>query len=122
MNISKYMISIIKLIQQQILHHEELNDLKMMNDSDVIQEFDKFMSAFLSEKNAIDKKIVKSLDSTDDQSDDIIEIDDDDKKMKFSKRNDDADIIENENEYDEKKKNEKKKKKKKNSEIIVILD
>ncbi len=116
------MISIIKLIQQRILHHEELNDLKTMNDSDVIQEFDKFMSAFLSEKNAVDRKIVKSLDSTDDQSDDIIEIDDDDKKMKFSKRDDDADMIENENEYNEKKKNEKKKKKKKNSEIIVISD
>ncbi len=122
MNISKYMIFIIELIQQQILHHEELNDLKTMNDSDVIQEFDKFISAFSSEKNAIDRKIVKSLDSTDNQSDDIIEIDDDDKNMKFSKRDDDADIIENENEYDEKKKNEKKKKKKKNSEIIVISD
>jgi len=95
-----------------------------MNDSDVIQEFDKFMSAFSSEKNAIDRKIVKSLDSTDDQSDDIIEIDNDDKKMKFSKRDDDADMIENENKYNEKKKNEKKKKKKKkkNSEIIVISD
>ncbi len=33
------MISTIKLIQQRILHHEELNELKMMNDSDVIQEF-----------------------------------------------------------------------------------
>ncbi len=119
------MISIIELIQQQILHHEELNDLKTTNDSDVIQEFDKFMSTFSSEKNAVDRKIVKSLDSTDDQSDDIIEIDDNDKKMKFSKRDDDADIIENENEYDKKKKNEKKKKKKKkkkNSEIIVISD
>jgi len=89
-----------------------------MNDSDVIQEFNKFMSAFLSEKNAIDRKIVKSLDSTDDQFDDIIEIDDDDKKMKFSKRDDDADMIENKNKYDKKKKNEKKK----NSEIIVISD
>jgi len=119
------MISIIELIQQQILHHEELNDLKTTNDSDVIQEFDKFMSTFSSEKNAVNRKIVKSLDSTDDQSDDIIEIDDDDKKMKFSKRDDDADMIENENEYDKKKKNEKKKKKKKkkkNSEIIVISD
>ncbi len=124
MNISKYMIFIIELIQQRILHHDELNDLKTMNDSDVIQEFDKFMSAFSSEKNAIDRKIVKSLDSTDDQSDDIIEIDNDDKKMKFSKRDDDADMIENENKYNEKKKNEKKKKKKKkkNSEIIVISD
>ncbi len=124
MNISKYMISIIELIQQRILHHDELIDLKTMNNSDVIQEFDKFMSAFSSEKNAIDRKIVKSLDSTDDQSDNIIEIDNDDKKMKFSKRDDDADMIENENKYNEKKKNEKKKKKKKkkNSEIIVISD
>jgi len=96
----------------------------MMNDSNVIQEFDKFISAFSSEKNVINKKIIKSLDSTDDQLDDIIEIDNDDKKMKFSKKDDDADIIENENEYNKKKKNEKKKKKKKkkNFEIIVISD
>ncbi len=93
-----------------------------MNNSNIIQEFNKFMNAFLSEKNAINKKIVKSLDLTDDQSDDIIEIDDDNKNMKFSKRNNDANMIENKNEYDEKKKNEKKKKKKKNSEIIVISD
>jgi len=126
---SRYIIFTIELIQQRILHHEELNELKMMNDSDVIQEFSKFMSAFFNEKNAIDQKIVNSLDSSDDESDDIIEIDDDDKKMKFSKRNDDADMIENENEYKkkykkkyEKKYKKKKKKKKKDDEIIVILN
>ncbi len=116
-NMSRYMISTIELIQQRILHHEELNELKTTNDSDVIQEFNKFMSAFLNEKNAIDRKIVNSLDSSDDESDDIIEIDDNDKKMKFSKRNDDADMIENENEYEK-----KYEKKKKNDEIIVISD
>ena len=99
------MISIIELIQQRILHYEKLNDLKTMNDSNVIQEFDKFMSTFLSKKNMIDRKIVKSLDLINDQFDNIIEIDDDDKKMKFSKKNDDADMIKNKNEYDEKKKN-----------------
>jgi len=113
------MISTIELIQQRILHHDELNELKTTNDSDVIQEFNKFMSAFLNKKNAINQKIVNSLDLSNDESDDIIEIDDDDKKMKFSKRNDDANMIENENEY----KNEyKKKKKKKKDEIIVISD
>ncbi len=124
------MISTIELIQQRILHHEELNELKTTNNSDVIQEFDKFMSAFSNEKNAIDRKIVNSLDSSNDKSDDIIEIDDDGKKVKFSKRNDDADMIENENEYEKKyekkykKKYEEKyeKKKKKNDEIIVISD
>ena len=121
---SRYMISTIELIQQRILHHEKLNELKMMNDSDVIQEFNKFMSAFLNKKNAINQKIVNSLDLSNDESDDIIEIDDDDKKMKFSKRNDDANMIENENEYknEYKKKYEKKKKKKKKDEIIVISD
>jgi len=126
---SRYMISTIKLIQQRILHHEELNELKTMNDSDVIQEFNKFMNAFSNEKNTVDRKIVNSLDSSDDESDDIIEIDDNDKKMKFSKRNDDADMIENENEYEKKYKKKykkkyekKKKKKKKNDEIIVISD
>ena len=119
------MISTIELIQQRILHHEELNELKAMNDSDVVQEFNKFMSAFSNEKNAIDRKIVNSLDSSNDEFDDIIEIDDDGKKMKFSKRNDDADMIENENEYKKKYKKKyekKKKKKKKNDEIIMILD
>ncbi len=66
MNISKYIIFIIELIQQQILHHKKLNDLKIMNNSNIIQEFNKFMNAFLSEKNAINKKIVKSLDLSDD--------------------------------------------------------
>jgi len=98
----------------------------MMNDSDVIQEFNKFMSAFSNEKNAIDRKIVNLLDSSNDESDNIIEIDDNDKKMKFSKRNDDANMIENENEYKKKYKkkyeNKKKKKKKKNDEIIAISD
>ncbi len=118
---SRYMIFTIELIQQRILHHEELNELKMMNDSDVIQEFNKFMSVFSNEKNAIDWKIVNSLNSSNDESDDIIEIDNDDKKMKFSKKDDDADMIESENEY--KKKYEKKyEKKKKNDEIIVISD
>ncbi len=125
------MISTIELIQQRILHHEKLNELKMTNDSNVIQEFNKFMSAFSNEKNAIDQKIVNSLDSSNDESDDIIEIDDDDKKVKFSKRNDDANMIENENEYKNEYENEykkkyekkkKKKKKKKNDEIIVISD
>ncbi len=122
------MISTIELIQQRILHHEELNELKTTNDSDVIQEFNKFMSAFSNEKKTIDRKIVNSLDSSDDESDDIIEIDDDGKKVKFSKKDDDADMIENKNEYKKKyekkyeKKKKKKKKKKKNDEIIVISD
>jgi len=114
---SRYMISTIELIQQRILHHEELNELKAINDSDVIQEFNKFMSAFSNEKNAVDRKIVNSLNSSDDESDDIIEINDDGKKMKFSKRDNDADMIKNENEYEK-----KYKKKKKKNEIIVISD
>ncbi len=75
------------------------------------------MSAFSNEKNAIDRKIVNSLDLSNDESDDIIEIDNNDKKVKFSKRDDDADMIENENEYEK-----KYEKKKKNDEIIVISD
>ncbi len=47
----KYMILIIEIIQQRILHHEELEDLKAADDSDVINEFNKFMNAFSSEKN-----------------------------------------------------------------------
>lgn len=49
----KFMISIIELIQQCILHHEKLNELKIINDSNVIQKFNKFRNAFSNEKNAM---------------------------------------------------------------------
>ncbi len=121
------MISTIELIQQRILHYEELNELKAINDLDVIQEFEKFLSAFSNEKNAMKRKIANLTASSDNLSDDIIEINDNDKKIKFSKTKNDVEMMKNE--YEKKNENEKKDEKKKknakkneNHEIITISD
>jgi len=59
------------------LHHEELDELKATENSDAINEFNKFMNTFSSNKNAINCKIFNSLTLTDDELKNLIEIDDD---------------------------------------------
>jgi len=111
------MISIIKIIQQHILHYEELNELKAVENSDAINEFDKFMNTFSSNKNAINRKILNLLISTDDELKNLIEINDEEIKMKYSKIENDAKMMKNE--YEKKKKREKNEE---NHEIIMISD
>jgi hypothetical protein len=118
MNMFKYMISIIEIIQQRILHHEELDELKAAENSDAVNEFDKFMNTFSSDKNAINHEILNSLISTDDELKNLIEIDDDEIEIKYSKIENDAKMTKNE--YEKKKK--KKKKDEENHEIITISD
>jgi len=118
MNMFKYMILIIKIIQQHILHHEELNELKAVENSDAVNEFNNFMNTFFSNKNAINYKILNSLTSTDDKLKNLIEINDDEIKIKYSKIKNDTKMMKNE--YEKKKK--KKKEDKKNHEIIMISD
>jgi hypothetical protein len=113
------MISIIEIIQQCILHHEELNELKAVENSDAINEFDKFMNTFSSNKNAINHKILNSLISTDNELKNLIEIDDDEIEMKYSKIKNDTKMMKNE--Y-KKKKKKKRRKYEENHEIIMISD
>ncbi len=75
-NMFKYMIPIIEIIQQRILHHEELDELKAAEDSDVVNEFDKFMSTFSSDKNAGNREILNSLTSANNELKDLIKVDD----------------------------------------------
>jgi len=117
-NMFKYMISIIEIIQQRILHHEKLNELKAAENSDAVNEFDKFMNTFSSDKNAINHKIFNSLISINDELKNLIEIDDDEIKMKYSKIENDAKMMKNE--YEKKKKKERKDEE--NHEIIIISD
>jgi len=112
------MISIIKILQQHILHHEKFNKLKAIENSDAVNEYDKFMNTFSNNKNAINHKIFNSLILTDDELKNLIEINDDEIEMKYSKIKNDAKIMKNE--YEKKKK--KKKEDKKNHKIIMISD
>jgi hypothetical protein len=118
MNMFKYMLSIIEIIQQRILHHEKLDELKAAENSDAVNEFDKFMNTFSSNKNAIDHEIFNSLISTDNELKNLIEIDDDEIEMKYSKIENDVKMMKNEYEKKKKKKDEDEE----NHKIIMISD
>jgi len=122
MNMFKYMISIIEIIQQRIFHHEEFDELKAAENSDAVNEFDKFMNTFSSDKNAINREIFNSLTSTDDELKDLIEIDDNEIEVKYSKVEDDAKMTKDEYEKKKKKKKKKKGEDEENHEIITISD
>jgi len=100
------------------LRHEKLNELKAAENSDAINEFNKFMNTFSNDKNAINYEIFNSLISTDDELKNLIEIDDDKIEMKYNKIENDAKMMKNE--YEKKKK--KKKEDEENHEIIMISD
>ena len=74
-NIIKYIISIIEIIQQYILYYREFNKLKKAHNSDTINKFEKFKDTFANNKNAADCKISNLLKSTDNNTEDLIEID-----------------------------------------------
>lgn len=102
-NVSKYMILIIEWIQQDIIHYKELEELKTANDSNAVEKFDRFMNTFENDRNAINRIIVSSSTSKDDEPDDLIEIDDYENEIKYNKKKNDADMREmSNNEYDEK--------------------
>jgi len=78
------------------LHHEELNELKVAQDSNVINEFDKFVSTFSSDKNVANRKIFNSLNSIDNKLKNLIKVNNSEIKVKYEKVENDAKIIENE--------------------------
>ncbi len=74
-NIIKYIISIIEIIQQHILYYKEFDKLKKAHNLDAINEFGRFKDTFANDKNAADREISNSLRSTDNNTEDLIEID-----------------------------------------------
>ncbi len=78
------------------MHHEELNELKVAQDSNVINEFDKFVSTFSSDKNVANRKIFNSLNSIDNKLKNLIKVNNSEIKVKYEKVENDAKIIENE--------------------------
>ncbi len=112
----KYIILIIKIIQQRILHHEKLEDLKAADNLHVVNKFNKFMSIFFNEKNATNREILNLLTLTENELKNLIKVNNNEIKIKYNKIKDDAKMIKNEYKKKEKKKKEKKKKEKKKKE------
>jgi len=73
-NIIKYIISIIEIIQQRILHYKEFNKLKKAHDSDAINKFEKFKNTFANDQNAADCEISNLLRSTNNNTENLIKI------------------------------------------------
>ena len=77
------------------MHHEELNELKVAQDSNVVNEFDKFVSTFSNDKNVANREILNSLNSINNEFKNLIKVNDNKIKIKYEKVKNNAKIIEN---------------------------
>jgi len=74
------MMLIIQIIQQQILHYDELKKLKMIDDVDSMTAFENFTTQFITFNNVKERQILNSLQTTDENSNNLIVVDDNDTK------------------------------------------
>jgi len=81
-NVIKYIISIIEIIQQRILHYKRFNKLKKTYNLDAINEFKRFKGTFANNKNVANRKIFNSLKSTNNDSKNLIKINNNKEKIK----------------------------------------
>ena len=79
------MILIIEIIQQRILYHKELEDLKAADNLHVVNKFNKFMSIFFNEKNATNREILNLLTLTENELKNLIKVDNDEIEIKYNK-------------------------------------
>jgi len=81
-NVTKYIISIIEIIQQHILYYRKFNKLKKAHNLDAINKFERFKDTFASNKNVVDRKISNSLKSTNNNFEDLIKINNNREKIR----------------------------------------
>jgi len=81
-NVIKYIILIIKIIQQRILYYKEFNKLKKAHNLNAINKFKRFKNTFANNKNATNRKIFNSLRSIDNDAKDLIKINNNKVKIK----------------------------------------
>ena len=89
----KYIILRTKIIQQRILHHEELEDLKVVNNLNIINKFNKFLNIFSSEKNTTNREILNSLALIKNELKSLIKVNNNEIKIKCNKIKNNAKII-----------------------------
>ena len=124
------MILTINLIQQRILHYDDIDEVKLTSFQNSMKELKKFAEKFASAKNAKNAKIKMTWNNfSDDDDDDFMKINENEKILrKFKKKNDFDDLnaaIKENDDYEniEYKMNEKKiQKKDKIVENFIIID
>jgi len=72
------MMLIVQIIQQRILHYDELKKLKMIDDVDSMTAFENFTTQFIILNNVKERQISNMLQTTDENLNDLIIVDDND--------------------------------------------
>ena len=81
-NIIKYIILIIEIIQQRILHYKEFNKLKKAYNLNAINKFKRFKNTFANNKNIVNRKIFNFLRSINNNVKNLIKINNNKVKIK----------------------------------------
>jgi len=81
---STFMKSIVKIIQQRVIHYNNLNDLKRANDVDSFKLYSSFVKEFASTKNAKKKKISNSIDVKIENFDDVVKENDNNQEIRYT--------------------------------------
>ena len=76
------MKSIVKIIQQRVIHYDDLNNLKRANDVDSFKLYSSFVEKFESTKNAKERKIPNFIDVKIENSNDVVKENDDDQEIR----------------------------------------
>ena len=84
----------IHLIQQRILHYDDIDEVKLTNFQDSMKKLKKFVEEFATTKNAKNAKMKMIWnDFSDDDDDDFVKINENEKILrKFKKKNDFDDL------------------------------
>ena len=124
------MILTIHLIQQRILHYDDIDEVKLTSFQDSMKKLKKFAEEFATTENAKNAKVKMTWnDFSDDDDDDFVKIDENEKTLRKFKKEDDFDdlnaaVKEDDNykniEYEMNEKNVQKKDK--TVENLIIID
>ncbi len=79
--ISKFMISIVHLIQQRILHHDDLKKTKQTDDTNFMTAFQNFATEFVTFSTVKEREIQNSIHAINFNSNDLIIVENDDAEM-----------------------------------------
>ncbi len=79
--ISKFMISIVHLIQQRILHHDDLKKLKQTDDTNSMTAFQSFTTKFITFSTVKEREIQNLIHAINSNSNDFIIVENDDAEM-----------------------------------------
>ncbi len=79
----RFMTSIVYLIQQRILHHDDLKKLKQTDDTSSMTAFQNFATQFITFSTIKDREIQNSIHAINSNLNDLIIVENDDAEMRY---------------------------------------